>query len=200
MGDPRKQKKKYATPRHPWIKTRIEQEKKLVEEYGLKNKKEIYRANTELKRYTNATKALTKLGEDKQAQKEAQEIVTRLKRYNILQEDQGTEDILGLSTTNFLDRRLQTIVARRGLALTMKQARQLITHGHIRVNGRKISAPSYLVKKDDEITFTEKSSFANDEQPERAKKIQTDKKEIEQAAKEVTEQVTEEPPKEKVQA
>ncbi len=180
MGDPRKQRKKYSTPRHPWIKDRIDEENKLLKEYGLRNKKEVYKAESELKRYTSAAKRITKLGEDKQALQEAKEIIARLKKYGILTEEQGFEDILKLDVTKFLDRRLQTVVFRLGLALTAKQARQVIVHGHIQVNGRKIDAPAHIISLDDEITYVEKSSFASEEHPERAKKTAKDKKELQE--------------------
>ena len=45
MGDPRKTRKKYDTPQHPWQKERMDQESVFLKEYGLKNKKEIWKMN-----------------------------------------------------------------------------------------------------------------------------------------------------------
>src|SRR3989344_7462498 len=110
MGDPRKPKKKYAPPRHPWNKTRIDEERIIVREYGLAKKQEIYKASFLLKRYTDAAKQIIRSGETEQAKKEAEEIVAKLKKQGLLTEEQGVEDILRLTATKFLDRRLQTIV------------------------------------------------------------------------------------------
>lgn len=55
-----------------------------------------------------------------------------------------------------LERRLDTVVQRAGLGSSRAQARQLVLHGHVRVNGRKVNIPSYQVSVNDEITLKEK--------------------------------------------
>lgn len=193
MGDPRKPKKKYAPPRHPWNKERIEEEKKIVKEYGLSKKQEIYKANWLLKRYTDTAKRITRSGEDKQGKKEADEVVSKLQKYGLLNQEQGIEDVLRLTATKFLDRRLQTLVFRKGFAMTPNQARQLIVHGHILVAGVKIDAPGHLVTTEEEkqIIYRENSTFANEAHPERVKKTQKEKEQnpeittVTQAAPEV---------------
>jgi len=57
----------------------------------------------------------------------------------------------GDALMSLLERRLDNVVARLGLALSRPQARQLVTHGHIMVNGRKVDIPSYLVRPGDQI-------------------------------------------------
>ncbi len=84
---------------------------------------------------------------------QATELVKSLNRIGILRENAGLDDVLGLSSVEFLERRLQTMVLRKGLANTAKQARQLIVHGHIGVNGKKVTAPSYLVRNNDAIAY-----------------------------------------------
>ena len=58
MGDPKKQRKKYETPLHPWQGERILAEKKIMEEYGLKNKKEIWKMNSMLRNAWPAQRVL----------------------------------------------------------------------------------------------------------------------------------------------
>ncbi len=55
-----------------------------------------------------------------------------------------------------LERRLDSVVYRMGLGGSRAQARQLVTHGHVRVNGRKVNIPSYQVSVGDEIVLKEK--------------------------------------------
>ena len=52
---------------------------------------------------------------------------------------------------SLLERRLDNVVTRLGFAVSRPQARQMITHGHITVNGRKLDIPSYLVRPGDQI-------------------------------------------------
>jgi len=63
-----------------------------------------------------------------------------------------TENLVG-----FLERRLDTVVYRAKFATTVFSARQLINHGHIKVNGKKVNIPSYLVKAEDTIEIKDKS-------------------------------------------
>ena len=57
----------------------------------------------------------------------------------------------------FLESRLDTVIYRAKFAITVFSARQLINHGHIKVNGKKVSIPSYMVKAEDSIEVKEKS-------------------------------------------
>ena len=149
MGSPRRLKKKYETPSHPWEKERIKEENRFLKEYGLKNKREIWKAKTQLKKYRQQARQLVGLsGEER---REAEKIlVTKLQRIGILQEEAGLDEILSLKVEDILSRRLQTIVWKKGLALTPKQARQFITHGHISLKGRKVTAPGMIVELKDE--------------------------------------------------
>jgi small subunit ribosomal protein S4 len=60
--------------------------------------------------------------------------------------------ITGENLLRMLEQRLDNVVYRLGFAATRRQARQLVTHGHFRVNGRKVNIPSYQVRPDDVIT------------------------------------------------
>ena len=63
-----------------------------------------------------------------------------------------TENLVG-----FLESRLDTVAYRAKFATTVFSARQLINHGHIKVNGKKVNIPSYLVKAEDAIVIKDKS-------------------------------------------
>ena len=168
MGDPRKSRKQYRTPSHPWQKVRLEDENKLAIEYGLKNKKEIWKMNSFLSNATNQSKKLVTLM-GAQAEKEKQNLIQKLKSLLLLKEDQGFEEILNLQVQDVLARRLQTLVHRKGMAKSMKQARQMIIHGHILINGKKVTSPAYLVNAEEEksISYVAKSPFASADHPER---------------------------------
>ena len=51
MGDPKKQRKKYTTPRHPWQRDRLDEERQLLKDYGLKNKKELWKFESLLRKF-----------------------------------------------------------------------------------------------------------------------------------------------------
>ncbi len=138
MGDPKKSRKKYSRPLRPWEGERIKEENELKRKYGLKNKKEIWKARTILKKYRGLARdrgALIRAGNE-QARKESGELLKRLVKLGILVEGGQLNNILALNVENILSRRLQTLVYEKGLAHTSHQARQFITHGHISINGR----------------------------------------------------------------
>ena len=153
MGQPRKSRKKYNTPPHPWNAERIKDENKLMTKYGLKNKKEIWKADTLVRRYRREARYLLGFSSD-QMQEEKLELLGHLARTGVLPESAAIEDILR--------RRLQTIVYRKGLARTPKEARMFVVHGHIALDGKKINSPSYVVLKgqEDEIGFYRSSPVA----------------------------------------
>jgi small subunit ribosomal protein S4 len=95
------------------------------------------------------------------------ELVARLKKIGILDETAVLDDVLDLTIEDILERRLQTIVFRKGLAKTIQQCRQLITHGHIAIGNQRVTTPSYVVTKDEEsqITYSSRSSLANPSHP-----------------------------------
>ncbi|TKJ17634.1 30S ribosomal protein S4 [Candidatus Woesearchaeota archaeon B3_Woes] len=181
MGDPRKARKKYKTPSHPWQKARLEEETKLAEEYGLKNKEEIWKMDSFIKNFTNQSKKLVTLV-SKQAEKEKLNLIKKLKTLGLLKQNQGFENILNLTIRDVMERRLQTLVHRKGLAKTMKQARQLIIHSHINIGDQRITSPSYLINIDEEkkISFASKSAFSSPDHPERVIKELKAKKKTEE--------------------
>lgn len=170
MGDPKKIRKKYTPPSHPWQKARIESEKILVKEYGVKNKKEIWKMGAFLRSIHSQAKGLI-TATSNQAIKEKENLIKKLQHYGLVGPDTTIDQILGLTLHDIMNRRLQTLVVKKGLAKTVTQARQMITHKHIAVGEKKISSPSYLVTLEEEgiITYAPRSAFSNQEHVERAK-------------------------------
>ena len=177
MGDPKKRRKKYSAPFKRWEKERIDQEKALIREYGLKNKKEIWKANAKLRKFTKQAKKLVNI-HSPQDEKEKEQLLTKLKSLSLISADAKLENILDLTVKDILERRLQTIIYKQGLARSVNAARQFIVHRHIMVNNKKVSIPSYLVgaKEQSSITFSTSSSLMDEEHPERTlKKVKTKK-------------------------
>jgi len=152
MGDPRFQRRQFETPKKPWDLMRITEENTLIKKYGLKSKREIWKAEAMLRKYRRVARLL--LGRDnEQARKESEQILQRLRRLGILSESSTIDDVLNLTVESFLGRRLQSVVYLNSLAQSPKHARQLIVHGHVMVNGRYVTVPSYPVYRDDLITL-----------------------------------------------
>lgn len=168
MGDPRKLRRRFEGPSHPWQAERIEAEKALLQEYGLKNKREMYRVMTRLKNYTDIAKRLI-AGEGRQVDIEKEQLLAKLHSLGLLTASTNLDDVLGLQPKSLLDRRLQTMLFRKGMARSVSQARQFVSHKHVLVNGKVISSPGYLVSVTEEaaISFVPASTLANDEHPER---------------------------------
>lgn len=170
MGDPKKQRKKFASPTKRWSKERIDEEKELIKEYGLKNKKEIWKAEFKLRNFTRQAKHLITI-KTKQSEIEKEQILLKLKSLSFLPSTAGIENILDLTIKSILDRRLQTLVYKKGIAKSVKAARQMITHGHIIVNKIKLTIPSYIVQSKEEqaITVDQNSPFSDSMHPEMKK-------------------------------
>ena len=175
MGDPKFPSKHYNTPSHPWQKTRIEQERNLTHQYGLKSKKEIWKADTKVREMRRQARKLTAKANDEQAQKEKTLLLNKLSRLGVLEQGAALEDVLRMAPENILDRRLQTQVYLQGLASTVKQSRQLIIHGHISVEGAVTRVPGMLVTKLQEknITYSPASALNSDLHPVRPGTQQT---------------------------
>lgn len=168
MGHIKRIRRKYATPRHPWNRKRIEEDRVLVDGYGLMNKKEILRVESVLRRFkVQAKKLLAQPGG--QSDIESKQLRDRLVRLGLSGSEINLAEVLDLSVKHILERRLQTQVVRKNLARTMPQSRQFITHGHIFVNGRKINVPGHLltVLEEESIVFNPTSSLSSNDHPER---------------------------------
>jgi small subunit ribosomal protein S4 len=143
----RRIRKKFKKPRSPWSITKIRDERKLLNEYGLRRKKEMLIAQEVLRNYRQRARELIA---EKDKEKE-RILIEKMSKIGLLIKKESTlDDILALNITNVLDRRLQTLVLRKAIAKTPMQARQLIVHGHISVAGKRTSFPSYMVPVEEE--------------------------------------------------
>ena len=173
MGRPKFSRKKYETPSHPWQEDRIKEENELVKKYGLKNKREIWKAQTRLKKCRSQARELLAKFEtgDAQSKKEGKQLLMSLNRLNILPLNSTLDDVLALNTESILSRRLQTLTYLKGFAGTPTQARQLISHGHISIGEKRVTVPGYLVTKDEEsdISYMADSPLNDTMHPARPK-------------------------------
>jgi len=160
--------KLYETPNHPFQGERISQEHGLVGQYGLKNKEELWRAQSELRGYRREARRL--LGLTEGTGEERTEFVDSLHRKGILSDSEGLDGVLSLDVTDVLERRLQTVAYRKGLANTPSQARQFVTHGHVVIDDRRVEEPGYTVtvNEEDLVEFDENSPIADELHPARA--------------------------------
>lgn len=149
MGDPRRLRKKFSKPSHPWQKDRIDAERGILKQYGLRRKYEIWKMDSMLKKFLHRAKTI--IGERKeQSEIEKKQLLNRLYFLGVLKRDSRVEDVLNLTLKDVLERRLQTLVYRKQIAKSMLQARQFITHEHIAIGNRKVTTPSYLVSIEEE--------------------------------------------------
>jgi small subunit ribosomal protein S4 len=166
MGDPKKQRKKYDTPQFPWRPDIMQEELKLLGQYGLRNKHELWRHKTILSKFRGTARAL--IGKEPQERKKMEdELLARLKKLAVLPETSVLDNVLDLTIEDILERRLQTIVLRKGLAKTIQQARQLITHGHIAIGEQRVTIPGYIVTKPEEteVKYASASQISNVNHP-----------------------------------
>jgi small subunit ribosomal protein S4 len=140
---PKRNRKKFSRPRKPFDKPRIEEENVLKEKYGLKSKREIWKADAAIARIRNLAKNLITKSEEEKAL-----FVERLQKkgFNV----NNIAESLALNKEDWLKRRLQTLVHSRGLTTTAKQARQLITHKHVSIGDQTVNIPSYQVSLEEE--------------------------------------------------
>jgi small subunit ribosomal protein S4 len=177
MGDPKKNRRKFSRPFKAWDRVRIEEEKELIKEFYFKNKSEIWKLTSKLRKFARQAKRLIAL-KTPQAEKEKLQLLTKLRTLGLISESGGFDEVLGITPKDMFGRRLQSIVFSKGLAKTMKQARQFITHGHIFVDGKKMTAPNYLVPKSKEtlVAFSQNSALADSMHPERVQETKMPKK------------------------
>lgn len=168
MGDPRRQKKKYVVPKRPFDTERFEQELELIGAFGLRNKRELWRHSTELSNYRRQARQMLAVPPSERQQLE-KELVDKLTKIGILTEEPSLDHVLDLTLDNILERRLQTIVFRKGMAASMHHARQLVAHGHIALDNARVTTPARLITigEADRIAYTTKSSLNDQSHPAR---------------------------------
>merc|ERR1712182_90176 len=150
-------------PRRSYDKERLDAELKLIGTYGLKNKREIWRIGLVLSKVRAVARQLLTLEErDPQRVFQGQALMRRMIRYGILDEDmQRLDYVLALKIEDFMERRLQTLVFKRGLAKSIHHARVLIRQKHIRVGRQIVDIPSFMVRVESQphIDFALSSPF-----------------------------------------
>ena len=151
-----RKKKLYSRPMKPFESFRIAEENKIVKEYGLKNKKEVWRSLAKINYFKKRAMVLTK-----QTSEEQNVFFNKLRKLGL--NVNSITDVLGLQIGDLLKRRLPSIIKHRGLASSVKQARQMVVHKKITVNGEVINSPSYIVSTDEENNIDRKKKTTSKE-------------------------------------
>ncbi|MEZ0249280.1 MAG: 30S ribosomal protein S4 [Thermoproteus sp.] len=164
MGGKKKSRKTYldGKPKKLWNTQLLLEELQLMGEYGLRNKRELWKARAILKHIVRRARSLLSMRAEERAPLEVP-FKERLYKMGFIEDvNMPLDRVLSLDVRAVLDRRLQTVIYKRGLAKTPYEARQLIAHGHIAINGRRIRSPGFLVPRDleDKITYAPTSPLA----------------------------------------
>jgi small subunit ribosomal protein S4 len=149
MGDPKKPRKTYSRPKNPWRSEQLAQELYLVGTYGLRNKRELWKTQGELSNIRKQARRLLAATVDVRTREE-KKLLDSLRRRGLVAEGVTLDDVLNLSVEDFLGRRLQTLIYKKGSAVSPLQARQLIVHGHVKIGERFIDIPGYRVTSEEE--------------------------------------------------
>ncbi|UCD07580.1 MAG: 30S ribosomal protein S4 [Candidatus Aenigmatarchaeota archaeon] len=142
----RRIRKTFKRPKKAWDLARIKEEKILLSNYGLRKKRELWKAEEILRGFRRRARDLI-ASED-----EGQEriLLGKLSKFGLLSKGMDLDDVLALTVNDVLERRLQTVIFRKGLVKSIDQARQMIVHGHVSVDGKRVVFPSYLVPLEEE--------------------------------------------------
>lgn len=145
-------RKTFKTPRRPYEKERLDAELRLVGEYGLRCKREIWRVQYALAKLRKAARTLLTLEpDDPRRIFDGASLLRRMSRYGLLADDELELDkVLQLTTQKLLERRLQTKVYKQNLAKSIHHARVLIRQRHIRVGSQLVNVPSFNVRTSSE--------------------------------------------------
>jgi small subunit ribosomal protein S4 len=149
MGDPRKPKKSYHRPRRIWTTDQLNAELYILGSFGLRNKRELWKTQTEVARFRNQARALLALATEARTEKENR-LLKSLNRLGLVNESASLDDVLNLKIEDLLERRLQTIVMKKAGTKSPHQARQVVVHGHVSIGDRIVNLPGYIVKKEEE--------------------------------------------------
>ena len=179
MGEPKFSRSRTQTPTHPWKQARIDEEHDLKERYGLKKvggMREIWREKSALRRHRNQAMKLIGRVDSTEGHyaKEKEQLLNSLTKNGLLQTGADVGDVLEINVEHMLSRRLQSVVYYKGLAPSMRAARNLIVHGHICIGDQRMTVPGYHVLKEEEdsLQYSENSPFVDPEHPFR-KELET---------------------------
>jgi len=153
LGDPKKARKQYSRPRSPWRADQLAQELYLLGTYGLRNKRELWKAETQLSSVRKQARTLLAATRAVR-EREERKLLDSLRKKGLIREEATLDDILSLTVEDMLARRLQSMVFKKGMALSALHARQLIVHGHVTIGNRVITIPGYEVGGTDEGAIT----------------------------------------------
>ncbi|MBA4452570.1 MAG: 30S ribosomal protein S4 [Nitrosopumilaceae archaeon] len=193
MGDPKYPRRVWRKPKRPLNYDLKMEELKTLGTYGLRTKRELWKAHTQLSNVRHQARSLLALQQDVREEKEPI-LMKSLARVGLVSGDATLDDVLNLQVTDLLTRRLQTLVFKKFGFKTPYQARQAVVHGHIMIGDRIVNIPSYTVttSEEDSIKFTPESKF-----PEMLEKSKETPVEAPVESEEVSEQeaaATEAPP------
>jgi len=160
MGDIKNFRKDWNKPKRPLNFDLKMEELKILGTFGLKTKRELWKARTELSRVRNQARSLLALRQEVR-EKEEPVLIHSLSRIGLVEQNATLDDVLNLEINDLLSRRLQTIIMKKFYFKTPYQARQAISHGHIMIGDRIVNIPSYVVKVDEEekVKLTPESIF-----------------------------------------
>jgi small subunit ribosomal protein S4 len=160
MGDTKNFRRTWRKPKRPFNFELKMEELKTLGTFGLKTKRELWKARTELSRVRNQARSLLALRQEVR-DKEEPILIHSLSRIGLIEQNATLDDVLNLEIDDLLSRRLQTIVMKKFYFKSPYQARQAISHGHVIIGDRVVNIPSYVVKVDEEdkVKLTSESIF-----------------------------------------
>ena len=160
MGDPKYPRRVWRKPKRPLNYELKMDELKIVGTFGLRTKRELWKAHTELSRVRHQARSLLALRQEERQEKEPV-LMKSLARIGLVSGGATLDDVLNLQVDDLLSRRLQSIVTKKLGFKTPYQARQAIIHGHIMIGDRKVDIPSYVVMLEEEnnIHFSPESKI-----------------------------------------
>jgi len=160
MGDTKNFRRGWRKPKRPFNFELKMEELKTLGTFGLKTKRELWKARTELSRVRNQARSLLALRQEVRDREEPI-LIHSLSRIGLIEQNATLDDVLNLEIDDLLSRRLQTIVMKKFYFKSPYQARQAISHGHVIIGDRVVNIPSYVVKVDEEdkVKLTSESIF-----------------------------------------
>ena len=160
MGDTKNFRRVWKKPKRPLNFDLKMEELKILGTFGLKTKRELWKARTELSRVRNQARSLLALRQEVR-EKEEPILLNSLSKVGYVQVDATLDDVLNLELSDLFSRRLQTIVQKKFYFKTPYQARQAVSHGHILIGDRIVNIPSYVVSVEEEpkVKLTTESIF-----------------------------------------
>lgn len=149
MGDPKNPRRVWKKPKRPLNYDLKMEELKTLGTFGLKTKRELWKAHTQLSRFRHQARSLLALREEIRKEKEPI-LMNSLNKVGLVGDSSTLDDVLNLQVNDLLSRRLQTVVFKKLGFKTPYQARQAVVHGHIMIGDRVVDVPSYTVKINEE--------------------------------------------------